>query len=96
MGYALFGERAIHATLSSFMGWGQIGVADEFGYVGGLTDGIFVICPTVEVELNLTQFFRMGLGASYNIYTSVNNLPGYTWSDFSAPGGFLSFKFGWF
>lgn len=96
MGYALFGDRAVHVTLSSLLGWGQIGTRDEYNYETGLSDGVFVVCPTMELELNLTQFFRLGVGASYNIYTSVNNLPGYKSSDFSSPGGFLSFKFGWF
>jgi hypothetical protein len=49
------------------------------------------------VELNLTRYFRIGAGATYNIYTLVDeNQHGYTSSDLSSPGGFLSFKFGWF
>lgn len=94
LGYSLFGDRAIHVTLSSLVGWGQISVGRD--YNDYFQDGIFVVSPTMELELNLTQFFRLGLGASYNIYTFVNNIPGYSASDFSAPGGFLSFKFGWF
>ena len=53
------------------------------------------LAPTVEVELNLTRYFRIGAGATYNLYTMVD-LQGYRSSDLSAPGGFLSFKFGWF
>jgi hypothetical protein len=97
MGYSLFGDFPVHVAISSLVGWGQISVSNE-GYASGLQDGVFVICPTLEVELNLTRFFRLGVGASYNIYTFVDsyNLPGYSSSDFSAPGGFMSFKFGWF
>jgi len=95
MGYSLFGDRAIHATISTLIGWGEIGTSDEYNYDTGLSDGVFVVCPTLELELNLTQFFRLGVGASYNLYSFVD-LPGYSSSDFSAPGGFLSFKFGWF
>ncbi len=94
LGYSLFGDRAIHVTFSSLIGWGQISVGRDYGDY--IQDGIFTVSPTMEVELNLTQFFRLGVGASYNLYTFVNNIPGYTASDFSAPGGFLSFKFGWF
>jgi hypothetical protein len=97
MGYSLFGESPIHLAISTLMGWGNVSVVrDE--YYDAWRDGIFVVCPTVEVELNLTQFFRLSAGATYNIYSFVdtNNLPGYSNSDLSAPGGFLSFKFGWF
>jgi hypothetical protein len=95
LGYSLFGDRAIHMTFSSLVGWGTLGVRADYYPENLWPDGIFVVCPTMEVELNLTKFFRLGVGASYNIYTFVD-LPGYTASDFSAPGGFLSFKFGWF
>lgn len=95
LGYALFGDRAIHVTISSLIGWGELGVRGEIYPENLWPDGIFVVSPTLEVEMNLTQFFRLGVGASYNLYSFVD-LPGYTSSDFSAPGGFLSFKFGWF
>lgn len=95
LGYSLFGDRAIHMNFSSLVGWGTLGVRSDYYPENLWPDGIFVVSPTMEVELNLTKFFRLGVGASYNIYTFVD-LPGYTASDFSAPGGFLSFKFGWF
>jgi hypothetical protein len=97
LGYSLFGDKPIHVAISSLIGWGQVGVGHEYGY-NVYQDGMFVVCPTVEVELNLTRFFRLGAGASYNLFTLVDerNIPGYHSSDFSSPGGFLSFKFGWF
>lgn len=95
LGYSLFGDRAIHVNFSSLIGWGSIGIGSDYYPEVVHPDGIFVMSPTIEAELNLTRFFRLGLGATYNIYTFVD-LPGYTASDFSAPGGFLSFKFGWF
>lgn len=95
LGYSLFGDRAIHVSFSSLIGWGQLGIRGENYPETLYPSGIFVVSPTLELELNLTQFFRLGMGASYNIYSFVD-LPGYTSSDLSAPGGFLSFKFGWF
>ena len=95
LGYSLFGDRAIHVAISSLIGWGELGVRGETYPENLWPDGIFVLCPTLELEMNLTQFFRLGVGASYNLYSFVD-LPGYTSSDFSSPGGFLSFKFGWF
>ncbi len=95
LGYSLFGDRAIHVTFSSLVGWGTLGIRNDYYPETLFPDGIFVISPTIEAEINMTKFFRLGVGATYNIFTFVD-LPGYTSSDFSAPGGFLSFKFGWF
>jgi len=95
LGYSLFAERAVHVNFSSLIGWGTIGVGSDYYTEVINPDGIFVMSPTIEAELNITNFFRLGIGATYNIYTFVD-LDGYSASDFSAPGGFLSFKFGWF
>jgi hypothetical protein len=97
LGYALFGDKPIHITFSSMIGWGEFGVMQDLGTYPFVRDKIFVLSPTVEVELNLTRYFRIGAGASYNLYTMVDeSMHGYTNGDLSAPGGFLSFKFGWF
>ena len=90
MGYSFFGDRAVHFNVSSLIGWGSIGTKWDYDPV---PDNIFVICPTIELELNLTRYFRLGAGATYNLFTFVDD---YASSDFSGPGGFLSFKFGWF
>lgn len=97
LGYSLFGQKPIHVTLSSMIGWGEFGVMQYDGYYPFVRDKIFVVAPAVEVEVNLTKYFRIGAGASYNLYTMMDeSMHGYRSSDISAPGGFLSFKFGWF
>jgi hypothetical protein len=97
LGYTLFGEKPIHISISSMIGWGELGILENDGYYPFIRDNIFVLAPTLEVELNLTRYFRLGVGASYNLYTMVDDyMHGYQSSDLSAPGGFLSFKFGWF
>ncbi len=97
LGYSLFGEKPIHITLSSLIGWGEFGVMQNYGTYPFVRDKIFVLAPTVEVEVNLTRYLRIGAGASYNLYTMVDqSIHGYSNGDLSAPGGFLSFKFGWF
>jgi hypothetical protein len=101
LGYSLFGTRPVHVCISSLVGWGELGIKDDYGQYDG--DNFFTIVPTLEVELNLTRYFRIGAGATYNLYTLVDlkdpsdpDAPGYKSSDLSSPGGFLSFKFGWF
>jgi hypothetical protein len=97
LGYSLFGEKPVHVTFSTLIGWGEFGIMDYEGYYPYVRDKIFVLAPTVEAEFNLTRYFRIGAGVSYNIYTMVDEyMHGYKGSDLSAPGGFLSFKFGWF
>jgi hypothetical protein len=97
IGYSLFGEKPIHLSISSLIGWGEFGIMQYDGYYPFVRDKIFVLSPTLEVEFNLTRYFRIGAGATYNIYTMVDeSLHGYTGTDLSSPGGFLSFKFGWF
>jgi len=97
LGYALFGQKPVHISISSMIGWGEFGIMQFDGYYPFLRDKIFVIVPTVEVEMNLTRYLRIGAGASYNLYTGLDEgMHGYRSSDISAPGGFLSFKFGWF
>ncbi len=96
IGYVLFGDRPIHLSVSSLIGWGEFGMMDRDAYYPYIRDNIFALSPTLELELNLTRYFRIGAGASYNLFAMVDGSHGYTSSDLSAPAGFLSFKFGWF
>ena len=97
LGYSLFGDRPIHASISTLIGWGEFGIMQYDGYYPFVRDKIFVLSPILEVEVNLTRYFRLGAGVTYNLYTMVDeDQHGYRGSDLSAPGGFLSFKFGWF
>ncbi len=97
LGYSLFSEKPIHLSVSSMIGWGEFGIMENGEDYPFIRDNIFVLSPTVEVELNLTRYFRIGVGASYNLYTMVDEyMHGYQSSDLSAPGGFLSLKFGRF
>lgn len=97
LGYSLFGDKPLHLSISSLIGWGEFGIMQMDGYYPFVRDKIFVLAPTLEVELNLTRYLRIGVGATYNLYTMVDEyMHNYTSGDLSSPGGFLSFKFGWF
>lgn len=96
IGYTLFGTRPIHASFSSMIGWGEFGIIQEGSYYPYIRDNIFVLAPAVEVEVNLTRYFRIGAGATYNLFAMVDGSHNYKSGDLSSPGGFLSFKFGWF
>lgn len=95
LGYSLLGNLPIHVSISSLIGFGTLGLLPENSYINSVNDQIFVLTPIVELEANITRYLRIGAGASYGLYTGVN-IEGYSSRNFSAPGGFLSFKFGWF
>ncbi|NOZ45893.1 MAG: hypothetical protein GXO79_03835 [Chlorobi bacterium] len=93
-GYVFNGNAAIHPTFILQFGWGTVSVSDSETFPV-LNDNIFVLNPILELEMNVTHFLRVGIGADYTLVTGVNTL-GYNDGDFSSPGAFLSFKFGWF
>lgn len=95
MGYNFMSNRLIHPVFDLKTGWGSIKEKTE--YDGDLDEGdrIFVLTPTIGVELNVTRFFRIGVGANYQAVFLVDD-PNFSENDFSTPGAFLSFKFGAF
>jgi hypothetical protein len=93
-GYSFMADRALHPAISTQLGWGSITQTDDNHYHLS-SDNVFVINPAIELEMNFTKFFRLGIGAHYRIVSGVNTST-LTNSDFSGPGAFLSFKFGWF
>jgi len=97
-GYVIGGDRAIHLTVSSLIGFGEFGLTDVNVFLPALNpDRFFILSPTLEVEINMARYFRIGAGACYNLYTGIgDSRHSYTSSDLSSPGAFLSFKFGWF
>lgn len=97
-GYIFSGKKAIHPAIFLQTGWGGIDL-DEYndgqhGYYS--SDNIFVLNPSIEMEMNITRFFRLAIGANYQIATGVNEFKTLSNSDFSGPGGKIAFRFGWF
>lgn len=99
-GYFFFASSAVHPSIHLQTGWGSI---DEdmtnYNRSSGnyLEDNVFVLVPTLEMELNFTRFFRVSAGASYRMVYGTDDLYfGLTDSDMASPSAFLAFKFGWF
>jgi len=107
LGYIIGGSKPIHPIIHLQTGWGRASLSEDvrdnddfpFRYSSSSTtrysSSIFVLNPVVEVEMNITRFFRLGVGANYRLVYGLD-LNGYANNDFAGPGGFLSFKFGWF
>ena len=101
-GINIFGKKAIHPNFYTLFGWGSATIKedyeDDFDFYDNVIDddeSIFVIEPSLEIEMNFTRFFRVALGGSYRFVTGVD-LVGYDDADFSGPSASLSFRFGWF
>ncbi len=99
MGYTAFYNKAIHPVFHTQIGWGAITKRQKnWDYDNdpfpSEIDQVFVISPTLELEMNFSRFFKLGGGVTYSF---VYNTDGpYTFFDFDNPGIFVSFKFGWF
>jgi hypothetical protein len=63
--------------------------------VAGFYSGFFVAEPAVNIMLNVTPIFRIGVGATYRAVESLN-LPDLTSRDLSGYTAQLQFKFGKF
>ncbi len=84
-------EKAIHFTANLLIAAAFIGEQNRLpggGTYALSARGAFVTEPTINVELNLTQWFRIGAGAGYRWVADRGN--------YSAPAATLSLKFGKF
>jgi len=97
LGYTMFHNKAIHPVFHTRIGWGtiyQYTAVDNFVYDPSTSDHFFILSPTAEVEVNLSRFFKLGIGSTYDFIFNVQSP--YETGDFTHPSLFISFKFGWF
>jgi len=110
LGYIHQPLNAVHAGISSKIGWGQVSLYNPyFTYAPHdywARDGVFVFIPQLELELNLFPWFKVNIGAGYRLVSGLNKtykdpkrgdyIQYYQNSDFSSFEGSVSFLFGWF
>ncbi len=94
-------DKIIHFTIHALIGYGAVDYLDE-DYLKEFSldtwksaDAFFVAEPAFNVDINVTTFFRLGVGVSYR-YVSGVELAGITNEDISGINGNLIFKFGGF
>ncbi len=93
LGYILFPSKAIHPAISVQAGWGRAKLESNYNIY---SDNIFAVNPILEVELNITRFFKIGIGGHYSFVSGINTFDGLSNEEFGGPGGTFSFRFGWF
>ena len=72
-GYIIAPMKPVHISTGLRTGYGEIAFIDDVRLV---EDRVFSIAPTVEMEFNVTTFFRFGIGISYSQVLGVDKLEG--------------------
>lgn len=94
-------DQLVHWSVMVLVGGGGVGyrswdedVRSTVG-PGYPTDEVFVAEPAIQVNLNLTEFFRISAGASYRYVTGVTT-PAASNQKLSGGYGVVTFRFGKF
>lgn len=106
LNYTYESNKVLHFTANALIGGGgavytksmnELMIADHDEKTNYGSSGFFVFEPGLGVELNVTTFFRIELGASYRFVSGLE-MPGNKISsnDLSGLSGNLAFKFGKF
>jgi len=100
LGYIRNPNTLTHFMVDALIGWGGAGIHDKDWenteeddmYA---SDAFFVLEPGVHLELNVTDFFRVMVGATYR-HIEGADVAGLTDENLSGLSGKLTFKFGSF
>ncbi len=97
LGFISSSDDLIHYELFAVLGGGGIDyrLEDNYESYDNSGDAIFVAEPGINLMLNVTEFFRLGVGATYRFVQGVD-LPGMTNDDFNNFSAQIIFKFGAF
>ena len=87
LGYAFLSHKVVHPTLMVLAGKGKVNLANE------AKDKVFVVQPSLGLELNVLKWFRISLEGGYR-FVSDTDLNGISDKDLSAAFGEVKFKFG--
>ncbi|MEL7006773.1 MAG: hypothetical protein AAFN93_29205, partial [Bacteroidota bacterium] len=63
LGYNIKPERLVHLSVSTRLGWGSIDYDPFENSLDRFDDQVFVVHPQVEVEFNMTHWFKLNVGA---------------------------------
>jgi hypothetical protein len=103
--YILSSNNLVHMTVQTLVGGGGVGYFKDWNHNHNDydndyhhntdVDGFFILEPGLNVELNVVDFFRLGIGGSYRVVSGLSSGLS-TNSDLSGLSGFLTLKFGKF
>lgn len=93
LGYIFRSEKLIHIGVNSKFGWGSLSVHEQNQLLD--KDNVFVITPQIEIEANVTRWFKANAGLGYRYTAGVTN-PYVEKRILNSPHFSMSFLFGWF
>ena len=100
-GYTFASKWVVHPVVHVRTGWGSIGKRYSYNDnhdwpdLEESGDAVFVVAPTVELEANISRFFRISAGYERNYVNGINEIPALV-NGMNNEGVFIAFKFGWF
>ena len=89
LGYVLFPDRLLHPAFTALFATGNASL-------GSSNDVFFAIEPNVNLEVNVTTWFKANIGASYRFVMGVDGLTGINNRDLGGPAVGIILKFGFF
>jgi hypothetical protein len=102
LGFNIFPRKVIHLSFPVLIGAGNIYLEDESFFSNGYDESFvvekstfFVAEPGALIEVNITNFFHLGIGVSYR-YIDGLNMENLSSEDLTNWSGNLVFKFGHF
>src|SRR5688572_19343765 len=101
--YTFFENKIVHATANSIVGFGVVtngsqgkyNPATDESWVSTDESGFLAFHPSVNVEVSVTDWFRVSAGGGYRLITSAE-IEGISNADMSAPTANVTLKFGVF
>ena len=100
MEYIIHSDKVLHYSLIALIGGGAVTYRDRFDNDSDFDwdygqNTFFVFEPSANIELNITDFFRIDAGIGYRFISGVDfdNLKN---KDIAGPSGILTLKFGKF
>lgn len=91
-------RKVVHASIQALIGGGTAGYRDRDWERTYESDAFFVAEPGINLELNVSRPFRVGVGGAWRFVSGFEmaSLPDLTDDDLSGFAGVLTFKFGSF
>ncbi|MBN2410446.1 hypothetical protein JXQ31_02065 [candidate division KSB1 bacterium] len=95
IGYVFNPDKLYHVTIDALIGQGSVNYSQRNSDDHWKSDDFFVIEPTVNLEFNIVNWFRLAFGASYRLVTDVEIQELHN-NDVSGLSAGVFFKFGKF
>ena len=94
LGFIFGSDKLVHGSLHALIGGGGLSLWDPDAETTD-SGSYFVFEPELNLELNVTKFFRIGLGVGYRLVAG-DDFYEYDYLDLSGVTGTLAFEFGKF